>query len=204
MRRLADAPLRRRQAERRAHRPIEKGVGLDRGRPDRLVEACQKHAIEAQETRFEEAQDHKARVSAARRRSARRGQRIVEQSRVFVERSREVPDRRLAPFVHELRQWLEPVGVRRQALRSGDRGGDRSPMLNEAIAQGSGGPEGAQGGERPRDIARQRLRRKSFGLAYAANREMRVPVVSRRSRRHERLFQIIERRKRHSAKDGKL
>ena len=50
-------------------------------------------------------------MSAACRRSARRGQRIVEQSGVFVERSRETLDRRLAPFVHELRQWLEPVRV---------------------------------------------------------------------------------------------
>ena len=111
MRRLADTPLRRGQAQRGAHRPVEKGVGLDRGRPDRFVEARQKHAIEAQETRFEEAEDHEARVSASRRRSARRSQRVVEQSRVFVERSRERLGRRLAPFLHELRQLLEPVRV---------------------------------------------------------------------------------------------
>ena len=113
MRRLADAPLRRGKAERGAHRPIEKGVGLDRGRPDRFVEARQKHAIEAQETRFKEAKDHEARVSASRRRSARRSQRVVEQGGVFVERRGEGPGRRLAPFVHELRQLLEPVRVLR-------------------------------------------------------------------------------------------
>ena len=118
MRRLADAPLRRRKAERGAHRPVEKGVGLDRGRPDRFVEARQKHAIEAQETRFEQAEDLQAWVSAACRRSARRRQRIVEQGGVFVERSGEALDRRLAPFVHELRQLLESRPVLRRAVRS--------------------------------------------------------------------------------------
>ena len=73
MRRLADSPLRRREAERGAHRPVEKGVGVDRGRPDRFVEARQQHAIEAEQARFEQAEDLQARVAAARRRSARSG-----------------------------------------------------------------------------------------------------------------------------------
>src|SRR4029077_12631251 len=153
VRRLADAPLGRRQAQRGAHRPVEKGVGLNRGRPYRFVEARQKHTIEAQETRFEEAQDLQAWVSAARRRSTRRSQRVVEQGGIFVERSGEGPGRRLAPFVHELRQLLESRPVLRRAVRSCNRGCDRGPMLSEAVAQGSGEPKGAQGGERACDIA---------------------------------------------------
>src|SRR5258708_2618987 len=78
---------------------VETGTGTNRRRPSRFVEARQKHAIKAQETRIEEAQDLKAWVSAVRRRSARRSQRVVEQGGVFVERSGEGPDRSLAPFV---------------------------------------------------------------------------------------------------------
>ena len=74
-------------------------------------------------------------------------------------------------------------------------------MLNEAIAQGSGGPKGAQGGERACDIAGERLRRAPIGLADAANRRMRVPVIGRRARRRERPFEIIEGRNRDGAKD---
>ena len=116
-----------------------------------------------------------------------------------------MPDRRLAPFVHELRQLLEPV--RRppsERCGSGDRGGDRSPMLSEAIAQGSGGAKGAQGSERARDVARQRFGRTPVGLAYAADGRMRVPVVGRCACRGESPFEIIERRKRDRAKDREL
>ena len=169
MRRLADAALRRGKAECGAHRSIEKGVGLDCGGPDRFVKARQKHTVEAQETRFEEAEDHEARVSATCQRSARPSQRVVEQSRVFVKRSWEVLDRRLAPFVHELRQLLESVPVLHRAVRSHSRGGDRSPMLSEAIAQRSGGAKGAQGSKRDCDIARERFRRPPLDFADAAD-----------------------------------
>ena len=86
MRRLADAPLWRGETERGAHRPVEKGVGLDSRRPDRFVEARQQHAIEAEQARLEEAEDLEARVAAARRRSPGRGQRLVEQNGIFGER----------------------------------------------------------------------------------------------------------------------
>ena len=77
-------------------------------------------------------------------------------------------------------------------------------MLSEAVAQGSGGAKGAQGRKRACDIARKRLRRSPVGLADAADGGMRVPVVGRRARRRERPFEIIERRKRDSAKDREL
>ena len=47
MRRLPDAPLGRREPELGAHRSVEKGVGLDRGRPDLFVEPGQQRAVEA-------------------------------------------------------------------------------------------------------------------------------------------------------------
>src|SRR5262249_39432991 len=73
MRGLADAPFRRREAELRAHRPVEEGVGLDRGRPERLVKAPENGAIEAEKSRFEQAEDLEAWVAAASRGSAHRG-----------------------------------------------------------------------------------------------------------------------------------
>ena len=204
MRRLANAALRRRKAKRGAHRAIEKGVGLDRGWPDGFVQAGQKHAIKAQETRFEQAEDRKAWVSAACRWRARASRRVVEQSRVFVERSREIPNRRLAPFVHELRQLLKTVRHLHPAVRSHKCGGDRGPMLRQAIAQGSGGAKGAQGRERIRDVTRKRFRGMPVRLADAADGGMRVPVVGRCAGRREGPFEIIERRKRDRTKDREL
>ena len=192
------------KAERGAHRAVEKGVGLDRGRPDRFVEPGQKHAIEAEETRFQQAEDHEARMAAARRRSARRGERVVEQRRVFAERSREGLDRRLAPFVHELRQWLEPVRVLHRPCGRRDHRGERSPVLGEAVAQGRLGPKPAQGGERARDIARERFRRLPSAFADAADRGMRMLLLGGLTRRRERAFEIVERGKRDGAKDGEL
>ncbi len=112
VRSLTDAPFRRGQAERCAHRPVEKRVGLDRRRPDSFVEAGQKHAVEAEQTRFEQAEDLQARVPAAGRRGARRGERILEQGGIFAKLGREALGRGLAPFVHELDQLLESVRFR--------------------------------------------------------------------------------------------
>ena len=77
-------------------------------------------------------------------------------------------------------------------------------MLREAVAQGSGGAESAQGSERARDVARERFRRTPAGLANAADGRMRVPVVGRRARRGESPIEIIERGKRDGAKDREL
>ena len=204
MRRLADAPLRRGKAERGAHRSVEKGVGLDCGRPDRFVEARQKHAIEAQETRFEQTEDLRRGcppLAGGARAAANASSNKAAYSR---KRSWEALDRRLAPFVHELRQLLEPVRVLRRAVRSRSRGGDRSPMLSEAIAQGSGGAESAQGSERACDVARERFRRPPVGLADAVDRGMRMSVSGGLARRREGPLDIVERRKRDGAKDGEL
>src|ERR1700722_20967990 len=104
-------------------------------------------------------------MSAACRRGAGSSQGVVEQSRIFVERGREMIDRRLAPFVHELRQLLKTVRVLLGALPTRNRGGNRSPMLREGVAQGSEGAKGAQGSERARDVARASLRQTPAGLA---------------------------------------
>ncbi len=77
-------------------------------------------------------------------------------------------------------------------------------MLREAVAQGRGGAKGAQGGKRACDVARERFRRTPVGLADAADGGMGMPVIGRRPRRRERPFEIIEGRKRDSAKDREL
>ncbi len=204
MRRLADAPLRRGKAEGCAHRPVEKGVSLDRGRPNRFVEARQEDAIEAQETRFEQAEDHEARVAAAPRRRAYRGESIVEQGGVFLERRPEVVDCSLAPFIHELGQLLEPVRILGRALGSCNGGGKREPMLSEAIAQGGARPKGAQRRERGCEVSRERFRRLPVALADAADRRMRVTVKGGFTRRREGAIEIVEGRERDGAKDGEL
>ncbi len=49
--------LRRRQPDRRPHRPVEEGVGARLRRPDRLVETAEQHHVGVHETRFEEAEN---------------------------------------------------------------------------------------------------------------------------------------------------
>ena len=163
MRGLADSPFRRREAERGAHRPVEEGVGLDRRRPDRFVEARQQHAIELEQARLEETEDLQARVTAVRRRRPDRGERLVEQYRVFGERGREALGRGFAPFVHELRQRLEPpqvfARVLRLCARPSDGRQDRCTMQGEAVAKRGRGLKRTQGSEHAGDIARQRLGR---------------------------------------------
>src|SRR6185437_9500388 len=122
---------------------------------------------ELQETRFEETENLQARMAPARRRGARGRERIVEQGGVFAGRSREVSSRRLAPFVHELRQLLKALTVAGRVLRSCNDCGERGAMLNKAVAQRSGGAKGAQGRERARHIACKRFRRPPVGLADA-------------------------------------
>src|ERR1700744_5859763 len=114
----------------------------------------------------------------ARRRSARRGQRVVEQGGIFAKRSGEVLDRGLAPFAHELGQLLESCYVFRCAARAGKRGEERDPMLGEAVAQGSAGARGARGGERPKAVARECFRRPPISLANAADGGMRMQLLS--------------------------
>ena len=123
-------------------------------------------------------------MAAARRGSSGRGQRVVEQSGIFGERGREALGRGFAPFLHELRQRLEPPRVFDRVLRRlgrpGDGGQDRGAMQGEAVAQRSGGPKGAQRGKRARDFARQRLGRLPVGLADTADRRMGVNCPRRR------------------------
>ena len=178
MRGLADAPLRRREPERGAHRPVEKGVGLDRGRPDFLVEARQKGAIEAEEARFEQAEDLEARVAAARRRSADRGERIVEQNGVFAQRAGKGVGRRLGPFLHELGQRLEAAASSSATSKPATAEETASRCRARQSRKDAVGKR-AQRGERARDVARKRLGRLPAGLADAADRRMRMRVLRR-------------------------
>ena len=64
MRRKADAPLGRREAQRGPHGAVQEGVGAHLGGPDRLVEAAEDHPVGRQEPGFEQPQDLDARVAA--------------------------------------------------------------------------------------------------------------------------------------------
>ncbi len=135
MRRLPDPPLRRREPQLGAHRPVEEGVRVDCGRPDLLVEAGEQRAVEGQQARFEQAEDPEARMGAAGRRRANAGERLVEQRGIFGERAGEAVARCLAPLVHERGERLEPV--RRQAPAFGRRehGVQRRAMREQPFAQ---------------------------------------------------------------------
>ena len=52
----------RRQAECRAHRPVEPGVHLGFGRPRALIEAAEDEAVDGEEPRFQKAVDRHARM----------------------------------------------------------------------------------------------------------------------------------------------
>ena len=79
VRRLADAPLGRRQPEFGAHRAVEEGVGVDRRRPDLFIEPGDENPIERKKPRFEQAKDGKARMAAGRGGRAHAGERALEQ-----------------------------------------------------------------------------------------------------------------------------
>ncbi len=66
MRRLADAALRRRQAQRMAHRPVEKRIALCLRRPDAFVEAAEQHHIGGHEPGFEQTENLEARMRPPR------------------------------------------------------------------------------------------------------------------------------------------
>ena len=60
--RQADAPLRRGQAQRLAHRPRQEGVGRGGGRPDALLQTGHDQPVGADQSRLDRAQDAKARM----------------------------------------------------------------------------------------------------------------------------------------------
>ena len=124
---------------------------------------------------------------------------------VFAKRGREALGRRLAPFVHELvncsNPCAPPASLRARATAAANRGA----MLDRGSRARTRRPQGrARGASALRDIARERLRRLPVGLADAADRGMRVPVIGGFARRGERAIEIVERGKRDGAKDRKL
>ncbi len=66
MRRLAEFALRRRQAQRGAHGPVEKSVGACLRRPNRLVEAAKQYDIGVDKARLEKPEDLEARMRLLR------------------------------------------------------------------------------------------------------------------------------------------
>ena len=66
MRRLAEFALRRSQAQRGAHGPVEKSVGACLRRPNRLVEAAKQHHIGVDKARLEKPEDLEARMRLLR------------------------------------------------------------------------------------------------------------------------------------------
>ncbi len=88
MRALADAPLRRRQPDLRAHGPIEKGVALGLRRPDRFVETRKHDEIGVEQARFEKTKDLQSRMRALRPSYRCAGRETVEQGAIVVEPER--------------------------------------------------------------------------------------------------------------------
>ena len=64
VRRQSDAALGLRQAERRAHRPVEPGAGLDRRRPGALVQPAQHQQVGALQARLQRPPDGEPRMAA--------------------------------------------------------------------------------------------------------------------------------------------
>ncbi len=64
MRRRADAPLGRGQAEIPPHRPRQPGIAVGAGRPHALVQAAEHHEIGLLQARLEQAPDEQARMAA--------------------------------------------------------------------------------------------------------------------------------------------
>ena len=203
MRRLPDPPLRRGKPQFGAHRPVEKGVRVDRGRPDLLVEACDKDAVEREQARFEQAENIQAGMAAAGRRGADAGDRLVEQSGIVCERAGEAVAGGLGPLVHQRRQCVEPVGSGRVALRRGKDRGDRGAMQAQPLAQG-GGRASAQRVERADEVAGKALAGGAALLVDATDGGMGVPIVGGRPRGGEGLVEIVERSERRGAENSEL
>src|ERR1700730_13212672 len=66
MRRLAEFALRRSEAQRGAHGPVEKSVGACLGRPNRLIEAAKQYDIDVDEAPLEKPEDLEARMRPRR------------------------------------------------------------------------------------------------------------------------------------------
>ena len=63
---LADAPLRRGQAELGAHRAVEEAIGLAARRPDGFVQPRHDEAVDADQARFEQPENFETRMRARR------------------------------------------------------------------------------------------------------------------------------------------
>ncbi len=202
VRRLADTPLRGRKSELGPHRAVEKGVGLDRRRPDFFVESCDERAVEGEEARFEQTQDLEPRMAALRVRGSNAGERFVEQRRIFGERAGKAFAGRLAPLVHHFFECIEPMVRSLLASRRGHERGERRPMRLKALAQRA--TRGLQGLEDRREIARELFCRAARLLADRAHGRMRVAVRRRRPRVREGLVEIVERGDGRSTEDCEL
>ena len=160
---LADAPFRRRQAERGAHRAVEEGVGLGGRRPDGLVEPGDEREVEGEQPRFEQAEDLQARVGSARRRRALGRQHRVEQRRVIGERAAEAGvDLRRPVFEQRLQRFaaarVAPIAI------LGRQRGESGAMSGDEVGERRVGPKRAQAARAPRRRRRAALRRRSSRL----------------------------------------
>ena len=191
---LADAPFRRRQAERGAHRAVEEGVGLGGRRPDGLVEPGDQREVEGEQPRFEQAEDLQARMRSARRRRALGRQHGVEQRRVIGERAAEAGVGFRRPVVEQRLQRFAAARVAPIAILGRQRG-ERGAMSGDEIGERRVGPERAQRRERRGAIGEQRRRGAPVGVGQAPARRMgvraraaprarrRAPPPDRRGRR---------------------
>ncbi len=82
MRRQADAPLRRRQAELGAHGPAEPGPGVHLGRPGPFVEAAEDEQVHVLQARLQRSPDRQARMAAVTRPHHLTGEQRGEQRRI--------------------------------------------------------------------------------------------------------------------------
>jgi len=117
---LTDAPLGRGKANFGAHAAVEKRVGLRRRRPHRLVEPAEQHEVEAQQTRFQQAEYFQPRMAAARGRGGPPGERALEYLRIVAQAHGEAVARRKRPFF-EPRIELLALGRRQQVVGLGQR-----------------------------------------------------------------------------------
>ena len=131
VRRLADPPLRRRQADPGAHRSVQKGVGLGPRRPGALVEPPKHHPVDGEKPRLEEPEDLEAAMGGAGRRAqcalARQG---GEEGGVVDEAPGGAADARQGEVVEQGRERLDgfiPVRARSLVLAGGESL-DSAPM----------------------------------------------------------------------------
>ena len=120
MRGLADAAIRRRQFQFRAHGAIEKGVGLKTRRPDGFVQPRQHQSIGADQARFEQAENLQARMRPRQPAQHALANQRVEKSGVAFGVEGENRIRRLRQFRKQSRERLAVFAAGKQIFFAGD------------------------------------------------------------------------------------